>query len=405
MIHVYVGPTLPPKDPPLRGWAIRSLPPARHGDLEDPAIQSGHTVVLLDGVDHQAPALRHKEILAAISRGVRVIGAAGIGALRAAELHDHGVIGSGRIYKAYARGELTGDDEVAVWQAPDGDRRAQTWPLVSLRHILRIAERERVLSTRSATLLLSALAEVPYQQRTKSAIRSLSLRIAGAELLAWVRAQRTHDPHWGDLKRRDAFGALALARSLFPPRPRGSLPVPPSTDYTRAWTNRLATEKVDGQTLPTSARLAYQQIFDPLFPQVWSQWLEHLARQPDPVEVSRRLAYVLDDSTDPAPAPHLVFRPVPDLRDPDTMARLLVRETAADRDAVARYASDQVRESIPEATDDAVALRALAKLWRTDAAGIETAAAARGFHSAQDTIDHQKRFVLGFLADAPERTS
>ncbi|MFF4010634.1 TfuA-like protein [Streptomyces sp. NPDC001717] len=124
MIHVFTGPTLAPSEPALSTGHLRALPPARHGDFDDAAIEAGHTVVLIDGVYHQAPALRHKEILAAIARGVRVIGAASIGALRAAELHGHGMIGSGRIYGAYRRGVLTGDDEVAVGQAPDGDLNA-----------------------------------------------------------------------------------------------------------------------------------------------------------------------------------------------------------------------------------------------------------------------------------------
>ncbi|MGP3691292.1 TfuA-like protein [Streptomyces sp. IBSNAI002] len=391
---------------------MRVLPPARHGDLEDPAIERGHTVVLIDGVYHQAPALRHKEILAAISHGVRVIGAASIGALRAAELDGHGMIGSGRIYHAYASGALTGDDEVAVAQSPDGELSAQTWPLVSLRHIVRTAEREQVMTSRTAALLLRALAEIPYQQRTESAVRSVVRQIAGAPILTRSREHRAQDPHWGDLKRADALGALALAREACLPPPRDSRPVPVSTDYTRAWANRRATEETDGRRLPTGARLAYQQIFDPGFPQVWGRWLEHLATRSGPVPLGRRVAYVLDDHANhPAPPPYLLFRPVPDLHDEDTRALLLCRETAADRDAVARYAAantalrDQVRGFSPEAIGDDVPRRTLARLWRTGTAPLEDVAAARGFRNASDAIDHMKDFLAGFLADIPEGTA
>ncbi|WP_327389162.1 TfuA-like protein [Streptomyces sp. NBC_01207] len=412
MIHVYIGPTLAPTEPALRVWRLRVLPPARHGDLDDPAIERGHTVVLIDGVYHQAPALRHKEILAAMSGGVRVIGAASIGALRAAELRDHGMLGSGRIYHAYVSGALTGDDEVAVGQAPDGDLNAQTWPLVNLRHILRAAEHERILTGRTATLLLQALAEIPYQQRTEPAVRAVCRRIAGSELLLWLRARRLRDPHWGDVKRADALGALALAQAREPLSvPRGGQPFPVSTGYTRAWANRRAVQEIGGRTLPTAARLAYQQIFDPEFPQVWGRWLEHLAGQDGAVPLGRRLTYVLDDHPDPAaPAAYLVFRPVPDLRDPGTAAFLISRETAADRDAVARYAAantamrDQVPGFSPEAVDDGIARRTLARLWRTGADPIEDAAAARGFRNAADAVDHMKNFLAGFLADTAERT-
>ncbi|MFD4916988.1 hypothetical protein ACFWNR_27765 [Streptomyces virginiae] len=64
---MFVGPTLPKTEPQL---AVRVRPPARHGDLFDGALRTGDTVVLIDGVYHQALALRHKEILAAAWAGV-----------------------------------------------------------------------------------------------------------------------------------------------------------------------------------------------------------------------------------------------------------------------------------------------------------------------------------------------
>ncbi|MCS0634995.1 hypothetical protein NX801_04840 [Streptomyces sp. LP05-1] len=69
MRHVFVRPTLPRSEPELCAPGVRVWPPARHGDLFAPAIRSGDVVVLIDGVYHQAPALRHKEILAALDRG------------------------------------------------------------------------------------------------------------------------------------------------------------------------------------------------------------------------------------------------------------------------------------------------------------------------------------------------
>ncbi|MFF3088843.1 TfuA-like protein [Streptomyces nojiriensis] len=406
MIHVFTGPTLAHSEPVFSAPQLRALPPARHGDLDDPEIEPGHTVVLIDGVYHQAPALRHKEILAAIDCGVRVIGAASIGALRAAELHGHGMSGSGRIYRAYRRGVLSGDDEVAVGQAPDGDLRAQTWPLVNIRHILRVAERERVLDRRTSAVLLEALADVPYEQRTEPAVRAVSRRIAGVEFLLWLRGRRLHDPHWGDVKRADALGALLLARKLPPVVPHVGLGVTVSTGYTRAWANGRATEKVDGRVLPTADRLAYQQIFDPEFPQVWERWLMRLSVGYDGLPLAERLADLLDDGPPPAPAPYLVVRPVPDLHDPDTVAVLLDRETAADREAVARYAAanltarDRIPGFSPEAIGDGVARTTLMRLWRTDPVAAEDAAAARGFRNTADAVDRMKGFLAGLLADA-----
>jgi hypothetical protein len=62
-------------------------------------------IVLIDGVFHQSMSVWHKEIGYALMRGVVVIGAASMGALRAAEMHRYGMIGVGKIYQIYRDGE------------------------------------------------------------------------------------------------------------------------------------------------------------------------------------------------------------------------------------------------------------------------------------------------------------
>jgi hypothetical protein len=71
------------------------------------------------------PTLARDEILWALNQGIPVLGAASMGALRAAELHSFGMTGVGRIFEAYRDGHLEGwddafedDDEVAVIHAP-----------------------------------------------------------------------------------------------------------------------------------------------------------------------------------------------------------------------------------------------------------------------------------------------
>jgi hypothetical protein len=72
------------------------------------------TIGLIDGFFGNVPAPWHKEILYAMGRGVKVYGAASMGAIRAAELHRYGMKGAGRIFQAYRLGLLTDDDEVCV---------------------------------------------------------------------------------------------------------------------------------------------------------------------------------------------------------------------------------------------------------------------------------------------------
>jgi len=75
-------------------------------------------VGLIDGYFGNRPAVFHKEILYAIDQGVTVLGAASMGALRAAELNRFGMSGIGEVYRMFANGEIEGDDEVAIIHTP-----------------------------------------------------------------------------------------------------------------------------------------------------------------------------------------------------------------------------------------------------------------------------------------------
>jgi hypothetical protein len=90
------------------------LPPASMGDVYRAASERPEAIVLINGVLESGPAVRHKEVLWAISQGVRVYGCSGIGALRATELSAYGMIGAGWIYESYRDGHLVGDDEVTA---------------------------------------------------------------------------------------------------------------------------------------------------------------------------------------------------------------------------------------------------------------------------------------------------
>lgn len=108
--------------PSICGLAIPSQvelrPPAVCGDLAALAADPPAAVGLVDGHFGIAPTVWHKEILGLLARGVRVMGAASIGALRAAELAEAGMEGIGAIYAAYRRDAIERDDAVMVLQAP-----------------------------------------------------------------------------------------------------------------------------------------------------------------------------------------------------------------------------------------------------------------------------------------------
>jgi hypothetical protein len=82
------------------------LPPAKSGDILQAILTiRPQQVVLIDGVFHQSQSVWHKEIGYALMRGIVVIGASSMGAIRAAEMHRYGMIGVGKIFEMYRDGE------------------------------------------------------------------------------------------------------------------------------------------------------------------------------------------------------------------------------------------------------------------------------------------------------------
>jgi hypothetical protein len=73
---------------------------------------------LVDGRYEDVAAPWHKEILFALSRGVTVLGAGSLGALRAAECAAFGMIGLGEIFERYMSGDLVDDADVAQIHGP-----------------------------------------------------------------------------------------------------------------------------------------------------------------------------------------------------------------------------------------------------------------------------------------------
>src|SRR6266566_5098836 len=105
---VFLGPTMPVSD--ARAILDASyLPPAGCGDVYRAVMDGATTIAIVDGFFHLRPAVRHKEIAWALSRGVRVFGAASMGALRAVEMAASGMRGVGRIFEAFCRGDLEDD--------------------------------------------------------------------------------------------------------------------------------------------------------------------------------------------------------------------------------------------------------------------------------------------------------
>jgi hypothetical protein len=173
-VIAFAGPSLPPSAREAVG-DVEWRPPAEAGDLLRLDAAPGDTICLIDGYFDHRPAVRHKEILLLLSEGVRVLGAGSIGALRAAEMDRLGMTGVGAIYRAYRRGTITGDDEVALIHASEErDWRPLSVPLVDVRVTLSEALRRRALGLAEAREVLRRASTIHYVDRSR------------AELEAWL---------------------------------------------------------------------------------------------------------------------------------------------------------------------------------------------------------------------------
>ena len=112
-----------------------------------PAIQKGNMYrdsknydrfLIVDGVFATSRAVWQREIIYTLTIGKTVLGCSSMGALRAAELGVHGMIGSGWIYRNILNANIEGDDEVSLFYNIDPSNNIISYsvPLVTIMWIL-----------------------------------------------------------------------------------------------------------------------------------------------------------------------------------------------------------------------------------------------------------------------------
>ena len=220
---IFAGPTLPARDPERRFDAVW-MPPARHGDVYQAVTTlQPRAIGIIDGFFQWAPAVWHKEILWAITRGVHVFGAVSMGALRAAELVPFGMRGVGAIFEAYRDGRFAAcgadvfedDDEVAVVHGPEETGYlAASEAMINIRCTLARAEGEETIDASIRSELVTIAKALFFAERTYDTIlrrgREAGLPCGALDRLeAWLPSGRV------DQKRLDAVAMLqALAAFL-----------------------------------------------------------------------------------------------------------------------------------------------------------------------------------------------
>ena len=259
-VHVFVGPSLAGAARPGGADFVFHGPVAK-GDVYRLVEQRPLAIGIVDGYFERVPAVWHKEILWALAQGVRVFGAASMGALRAAELAPFGMVGVGRIFVDFAAGRLTDDDEVTIAHAdPSLGYRPVSEAMVNIRATLTSAVRLGLLDAAQAAALVALAKGQFYADRSYLALLPLARRLlapaAGERFSSWLR-----DPsHHVDQKKADALELLAVLRAQLDARPE-PLCVPWTFQHTDAWEQvRLSFSRPDGTTPERPAPAATRPI-------------------------------------------------------------------------------------------------------------------------------------------------
>jgi hypothetical protein len=179
-------------------------PPAKQSDIISDVIELDPThLFLIDGRFHQVLPVWPKELVYALmhpSLEGRVYGASSMGAIRAADVAAHGMIGYGKIFNWYYESVITDDSEVAVayYVAQDGSCVQSTVALVDVRATIETLE-----PAVDPELLFLEAKRIHWTRRTKQTVLS-----------KWKKIGFEFDGEFVEQKKIDAIGLLTNYKDL-----------------------------------------------------------------------------------------------------------------------------------------------------------------------------------------------
>lgn len=180
--------------------------PARRGELDQLSAEVVDEVFLIDGVMVYEHPPSPTETYRLVERGIRVVGAGSLGALRAAELRNHGVEGVGWVFEQYRDGLLCADDEVVARLDPRTGR-AETIFMVNLRYAVCQLTSTGVLKPGAFDRFLCLLSMTHIEGRTIGEM----LRLGAQEPISEEVLRQMLRPCY-NIKSIDAERALSTSR-------------------------------------------------------------------------------------------------------------------------------------------------------------------------------------------------
>ncbi|MFZ0441160.1 MAG: TfuA-related McrA-glycine thioamidation protein [Methanobacterium sp.] len=207
-IIVFTGPSLLPNEA-NKILEADYRPPVSRGDVTKALKDKPDIIIIIDGLFHQKPAVSHKEILEAINNNVIVVGGASMGALRAAELDDLGMIGVGQVYKDYRRGNIESDDDVAVVINPETLEQLSE-ALISMNYNFKAAMDEDVINEAEYKILVKTAKSIYYPKRTYDKV----FKESKLEIEDLKRIRKFLNENMVDIKREDAVSVLKFVKNM-----------------------------------------------------------------------------------------------------------------------------------------------------------------------------------------------
>lgn len=177
--------------------------PIKRGDILEAIKDSPDIIGIIDGVFHQQPAVSHREILEALNQGIIVVGGSSMGALRASELDDLGMVGIGYVYQQYKTGAIESDDDVAIILNPQTHEQLSD-ALVSIEYNLKKARDAGILSDKELENILAVSKSIFYPKRTYEKI----FKDSGLDDILISKLKNFIQDEGCDVKKNDAISVL-----------------------------------------------------------------------------------------------------------------------------------------------------------------------------------------------------
>jgi len=212
---VFAGPSLDERAcASAKARGMRVLPPAARNDVLRLAVtRPAGTIILADGVFHEAMAVGHAELREALERGWRVWGVSSMGAIRAFEMRFFGMRGWGRVYAMFERFEDFQDDEVALLHERRPPYRPASEPLVHLRVAAAYLADRGLATSSKASRAIAALKGLWYGDRTVALLEELLGDGAPSAVRTRIKSALSDFDRFR-IKQKD-LAALLAARSLW----------------------------------------------------------------------------------------------------------------------------------------------------------------------------------------------